>query len=121
MTDTFSFDETIYHELRDELGEADTAEVLNTFLTDTAAKLTRIEADGQERSVIKRDAHSMKSSAATFGFTQLSQLARTLEADAEAVPEAALRERIGELRRAFEATLEFSRTNLLNAGSGATT
>lgn len=119
MTETISFDESVFRELGDELGAEDTALVLNTFLTDTANRLLRLEADGQVRSAIQREAHSIKSSAATFGFERLSQVARDLEAGAEAMAQAALRESIRELRRAFEATRAFAQDKLLNTASGA--
>ncbi|MDI1262609.1 MAG: Hpt domain-containing protein [bacterium] len=120
MTQTFSFDEAVFRELDAELGAEDTAEILTSFLADTDRKLVRLETDGQTRSVIKREAHSMKSSAATFGFNQLSRLARELEAGAESMPHAALPESIRELRQTFEATRSFARDNLLNIKSGMT-
>jgi HPt (histidine-containing phosphotransfer) domain-containing protein len=120
MTQTFCFDESVFRELGDELGPDDTAALLNVFLADTARKLIRLEAEDQARSVIKREAHSMKSSAATFGFRMLSQLARQLEAGAEAMSQAALQGSIHELREAFEATRAFADRNLLNGASGAT-
>lgn len=119
MTHTFSFDEPVFRELGDELGAEDTAAVLQAFLADTAKRLDRLEADDQSLSDIKREAHSMKSSAATFGFRMLSQLARELEAGVETMPQAALRESIRELRQAFEATSAFARANLLKTGCGA--
>ncbi len=120
MTETFSFDEPVFRELGDELGAEDTTALLNVFLADTANRLIRLEAEDQARSVIKREAHSMKSSAATFGFRMLSQLARQLEADAETMSQAALQGSIYELRQAFEATRIFAHRNLLNGASGAT-
>jgi len=119
MTKTVSFDESVFRELGDELGAEDTAMVLNTFLADTANRLLRLEAGGEVRSAIRREAHSIKSSAATFGFGTLSQVARDLEAGAEAMPQAALRESVQELRRAFEATRTFAQDKLLNPLSGA--
>jgi HPt (histidine-containing phosphotransfer) domain-containing protein len=119
MTQTFSFDEPVFRELGDELGAEDTAAVLNAFLADTAKRLHRLETDDQSRSDIKREAHSMKSSAATFGFRMLSQLARELEAGVETMPQAALQESIRKIRQAFEATLAFAQANLLNTGSGS--
>ncbi len=121
MTETFSFDEPVFRELGDELGAEDTTALLNVFLADTANRLIRLEAEDQARSVIKREAHSMKSSAATFGFRMLSQLARQLEAGAEAMSQAALQGSIHELRQAFEATRIFAQRNLLNTDLGATT
>jgi HPt (histidine-containing phosphotransfer) domain-containing protein len=119
MTQPFSFDEAVFRELESELGPDDTVALLSVFLTDTAKKLIRIEAEDQTRAIIKREAHSMKSSAATFGFRLLSQTARQLEASAEAMPQDALRGSIGELRQAFEATRTFADRHLLNGASGA--
>ncbi len=119
MTETFSFNESVFRELGDELGAEDTAMVLNTFLADTANRLLRLEADVQVRSAVKREAHSIKSSAATFGFEMLSQAARELEAGAEKMAQVALRESVHELRRAFEATRAFAQDKLLNTLSGA--
>ncbi|WKA29938.1 Hpt domain-containing protein [Bradyrhizobium roseum] len=119
MTQSFSFDEAVFRELGSELGADDLVALLNVFLADTAKKLVRIEAQDQTRAVIKREAHSMKSSAATFGFRVLSQTARQLEAGAEDMPQAALQASIGELRLAFEATRVFADRNLLQGTSGA--
>jgi HPt (histidine-containing phosphotransfer) domain-containing protein len=119
MTQTFSFDEAVFRELGNELGPDDMAALLNVFLADTAKKLVRIEAADQPRAVIKREAHSMKSSAATFGFRVLSQTARQLEAGAEALPQSELQASIGELRQAFEETRAFADRNLLPDASGA--
>ena len=119
MTQPFSFDEAVFRELGSELGPDDTLALLNVFLADTAKKLIRIEAEDQTRAIIKREAHSMKSSAATFGFRVLSQTARQLEAGAEAMPEDALRASIEELRQAFEATRAFADRNLLQNAAGA--
>lgn len=120
MTEPFSFDEAVFRELDAELGAADTAQILRSFLEDTDRKLERLEVDGQSRSVIKREAHSMKSSAATFGFNRLSRLAMELETSAETMPHAALTASVRELRQSFEATQTFARTNLLNLKSGMT-
>ena len=68
-----------------ELGKEDTAEVLKIFLADTSSKMSAIASDLQARSTIKREAHSIKSSSATFGFVELSRLARELESGAEAM------------------------------------
>jgi hypothetical protein len=118
MNENFLFDNTVFHELRTELGAADTVEVLMTFLADTADKLAAIEASSEARPTIKREAHSMKSSAATFGFKDLSRLARELESTAETLPAAQLQQSIAGLRRTFEATEQFAQANLLDSGPG---
>lgn len=121
MTLTLSFDEATFRQLVAELGAADTAVMLELFLTDTADKLARLDTDGPIASVIRREAHSIKSSAATFGFKELSRMAQELEAGAEAMPPPALQESVRALRPAFETTREFAKSQLLNAGAGAET
>jgi HPt (histidine-containing phosphotransfer) domain-containing protein len=112
MNRPFSFDDAVFGSLVAELGEADALEVLQIFLADTADKIARLGANGQAIPQIKRQAHSIKSSAATFGFNDLSGLARELEFGAETMTPAHLQESIFELRQAFETTRQFARLNL---------
>jgi HPt (histidine-containing phosphotransfer) domain-containing protein len=116
MDETPLFDPATLLELIAELGTEDTAEVLKTFLADTSSKMNAIASDLQARATIKREAHSIKSSAATFGFVELSTLARELESKVLAMSPAELRESVGTLRRAFERTERFARANLLTSG-----
>jgi HPt (histidine-containing phosphotransfer) domain-containing protein len=118
MNENFLFDKAVFHELCAELGTADAIEVLMTFLADTASKLAAIEANSEARPAIKREAHSMKSSAATFGFQDLSRLARELEYSAETMAPVQLQQSIAGLRRAFENTERFAQANLLDNGPG---
>lgn len=106
------FDEAIYDALRSELGDEDTAEALKEFWDDTAGKMARLAVQCAERPVVKLEAHSIKSSAGTFGFARLSQLARELEAGAATLPFETMRESIRELRQTFEATREFAQAKL---------
>jgi HPt (histidine-containing phosphotransfer) domain-containing protein len=110
------FDDTVFHSLGAELGEADVLEVLDAFLADTASKMETLAANGEARPLIRREAHSIKSSAATLGFDDLSRLARELEFAAETMTPAKLQESICELRRAFETTRQFAQVNLLATG-----
>jgi len=110
------FDDTVFHSLGAELGEADVLEVLDAFLADTASKMETLAANGEARPLIIREAHSIKSSAATFGFEDLSGLARELESAAETMTPAKLQESICELRRSFETTKQFAQVNLLATG-----
>jgi histidine phosphotransfer protein HptB len=96
------FDRATYFELSAGLGEDDTAEVLKVFLADTAGKMRSLASGQQSRSTIRREAHSIKSSAATFGFAELSALARGLELRAEAMSPEQLNESVEALRQAFE-------------------
>jgi len=106
------FDESVYDELREALGDEDVAEALREFFDDTAAKMARLEARGDERPLLKLEAHSIKSSAGTFGFADLSQLARELEAGSATLPPEALRDYVTRMRSAFSATQEFARQRL---------
>jgi HPt (histidine-containing phosphotransfer) domain-containing protein len=112
------FDETVFDTLRSELGEADTAEVLKAFLADTAGKMARLAVNTEAGPLIRREAHAIKSSAATFGFDDLSRLARELEFGAETVTSAKLRESVRELQLAFEMTRQYALANLLDTGLG---
>jgi HPt (histidine-containing phosphotransfer) domain-containing protein len=116
MNQTFSFDKAVFVELGAELGEADAIEVLQAFLEDTARKMAMLAASSENRPLIRREAHSIKSSAATFGFSDLSRLAKELEFSAETIPLAQLQESIARLQQTFQATKEFAQANLLGAG-----
>jgi HPt (histidine-containing phosphotransfer) domain-containing protein len=117
MSRTFSFDESVFRTLGAEIGEAETLEVLEAFLADTANKLTKLDAGGEMLPLIKREAHSIKSSAATFGFDDLSGLARDIEFGAETMDLAKLQESICGLRQAFEMTKRFAQAKLLKSGT----
>jgi HPt (histidine-containing phosphotransfer) domain-containing protein len=107
------FDPCVFRGLCSELGNEDAGEVLQAFLADTPGKMAHEMSPTTDRPSIKRAAHSIKSSAATFGFAKLSVLARDLEASIESMSVAQLRDRVGALGEAFEQTAEFARTNLL--------
>lgn len=106
------FDEAVFKDLGAEIGEADTIEVLKAFLADTESKMAGL-ANSEMRSLIKREAHSIKSSAATFGFSDLSRLARELEFGAETVTPAKLQVSLGELQQSFKMTRQFAQSKLL--------
>lgn len=95
------FDRSIYDRLVSELGAADVAEVLNGFLADTSGKLERLSTQISDRAVTQREAHSIKSSSATFGFLELSRQARELEADALQMSTDDLSRAVGQLRTSF--------------------
>jgi histidine phosphotransfer protein HptB len=116
MNQTFSFDKAVFVELGAELGEADAIEVLQAFLEDTGKKMTMLAANSEARPLIRREAHSIKSSAATFGFNDLSRLAKELEFSVETIPLAQLQEQVSGLQQIFQATREFAQANLLSAG-----
>lgn len=113
MTTDITFDPSPLRELIAELGEENTLNILRAFLADTAEKLERIRAGEQGRVTIEREAHSIKSSAATFGFDGLSRAARKLESLASELPKSELDEMCSRLRAVFEATQRFAHAVLL--------
>jgi histidine phosphotransfer protein HptB len=119
MNDTVQFDESVYQILCSELGDEDALEVLKTFLDDTSGKFTGLAAKFADRAVMKREAHSIKSSAATFGFATLSQLARELEVGATSMDPEQIQQHVEKMRQAFEAVARFSEATLLSRGAAA--
>ena len=97
------FDQVIFAELAEALGPEDIAMVLQSFLTDAPERIAEMRCtarDGRPEAV-KREAHTVKSSAASLGFVQLSALASSLEHDAMGLNWPALDARIDKLARAF--------------------
>jgi HPt (histidine-containing phosphotransfer) domain-containing protein len=108
------FENAAWSELQAELGEEDTCEILRAFLTDTGAKVRAIVAGNLGRPELQREAHSIKSSAATLGFEELSRLGRELEFGAMTMNSEELGGFCQLLDSVFERTAEFARTNLLS-------
>jgi CheY-like chemotaxis protein len=102
-SDALVFDEAIYAELADALGHNEMPSVLDLFLSDTEQRFTvmRVAAKTGDHDCVKREAHSMKSSAANFGFLRLSALAKALERDALGLGWPTLSARLDALARAF--------------------
>jgi len=113
MKEATLFDPSVFRGLCSELGNEDAAEVLQAFLADTPRKITMMISDVTDRPSIKRAAHSIKSSAATFGFARLSALARDLESGIGGMSAPQLHDCVGTLGQVFEQTVEFARANLL--------
>jgi HPt (histidine-containing phosphotransfer) domain-containing protein len=113
MNEAPLFDPSVFRGLCSELGNEDAAEVLQAFLADTPRKMARIMSTTTDRPAIKRAAHSIKSSAATFSFARLSALARALEAGIGGMSAPQLDGCVETLRLAFEQAAEFARANLL--------
>ena len=114
MTANPLFDKSIFRILVTELGADDIAELLDVFLPDTSEKIDALTANYADRARTKREAHAIKSSAGTFGFAELSGLARDLERGSEAMSEAELEQAVAELRRSFHSTSSFARDNLMS-------
>jgi signal transduction histidine kinase/response regulator RpfG family c-di-GMP phosphodiesterase len=91
--------------LVDEIGEDATLAVLSVFVRDTEQRIALFEtldvtADHRR---IEREAHSLKSAAATFGLGQLSALARQLEQTAPHLSQSDYLALTGRLKDAFAA------------------
>ncbi|GLH76182.1 sensor histidine kinase [Bradyrhizobium sp. SSBR45G] len=119
MTDLVQFDESVYQILISELGEEDALEVLRTFLDDTSSKFKQLPAKFENRLEMKREAHSMKSSSATFGFAALSRLSRELELGSATMEPAQMLEMVHKMETSFEQALLFAEANLLKRGAAA--
>ncbi|MGA7805361.1 Hpt domain-containing protein [Bradyrhizobium sp.] len=114
MNDAPICNKAVYLEFCGDVGPEDAAEVLGAFLEDTLSKMSGL-ASLADRSVLKREAHSIKSSSATFGFERLSGLARQLEFGADAMSPAEVENAIAAIKHAFEATAGYARKELLEA------
>lgn len=96
-----------FGELVLEIGAADAHEAYQAFVDDTLARLARLQAivGPAGQGFVKVDAHSLKSTAATFGFDRMSKFAARLESEAERMDAEGYRDALAELRRAFDAGL----------------
>ncbi|MGJ4950127.1 Hpt domain-containing protein [Bradyrhizobium sp. HKCCYLS20291] len=119
MTDLVQFDATVYQILISELGEEDALEVLRTFLDDTSSKFGKLASKFEDRLEMKREAHSIKSSSATFGFSALSRLSRELELGSATMEPAQMLEIVNKMQKSFEQAVDFAEANLLKPGAAA--
>ncbi|MGJ4889212.1 Hpt domain-containing protein [Bradyrhizobium sp. HKCCYLRH3099] len=119
MTDLVQFDESVYQILISELGEEDALEVLRTFLDDTSSKFGKLASKFEDRQELRREAHSIKSSSATFGFSALSRLSRELEAGSATMEPAQMLEMVHKMEKSFEQAVLFAEANLLKSGAAA--
>jgi hypothetical protein len=83
------FDGDAFRELVREIGEEAASEIHAVFTAETEARLKLLRGLGieTERVRIGREAHSLKSSAGTFGYRALAGLALRLEREALRLPE----------------------------------
>ena len=91
--------------MAEEIGEKSIQEIAAVFVKDTEMRLVMfdtltIDAD---RRTIEREAHSLKSAAATFGLTELSTTARDLEKSAHRINADDYATTITRLRKLFAA------------------
>ena len=88
-----------------EIGEDGACEVRAVFWRETSARLElfRTLAPGQHRARIAREAHSLKSTARTFGYLRLATLALRLEGAADAIGDAEFADLLQQMEAAFTA------------------
>jgi len=98
-----AFDRKAFEHLAAEIGKEAAAETLAMFVqeTDDRLKLLRRLSIETDRLTIERDAHTLKSAAATFGLRDVAQLARTLERDAARITAGDYRALLDRIEAAF--------------------
>ena len=99
-----TFDPVEIERLRSSLAE-DADAIIALFVRETASRLGRMARLGSadQREALSREAHSLKSAAATFGCHALAELACAIEGDAMTLDAASFPVRIDALSDAFEA------------------
>jgi HPt (histidine-containing phosphotransfer) domain-containing protein len=92
-----------FESLVHEIGEDGAGEVQAVFLNETSARLElfRALALDQHRARIAREAHSLKSTARTFGYLRLATLALLLESKADALGDAEFYDLLQQMDAAF--------------------
>jgi HPt (histidine-containing phosphotransfer) domain-containing protein len=88
-----------------EIGEDGAREVRAVFWSETSARLELFRALvlGQHRGRIAREAHSLKSTARTFGYLRLAALALRLESTIDALDDAEFNDLLERMDTAFAA------------------
>ena len=114
-SDVAAFDEATYAELAEALGPNEIQNVLELFLADTEQRfvIMRQAAKTGDCDGVKREAHSLKSSAANLGFLRLSATAKTLERDAPGLNWPALVARLDATAREFAEAQTIATNKLL--------
>jgi HPt (histidine-containing phosphotransfer) domain-containing protein len=94
-----------YAALVREIGEDGAGEVRAVFWSETCARLQlfRTLSLAQHNARIAREAHSLKSAAATFGYVRLAALALQLEKSAETLGEAKVHDLLDLMDAAYDA------------------
>jgi signal transduction histidine kinase/DNA-binding response OmpR family regulator len=101
--DANAFDHGILKLLLDELDPDSARMILDVFVEDTTERLRAMPSHLDDRALISRECHAIKSAAATFGLTAVSARAAALEDGAGAMAQDALAVALAELACAFEA------------------
>ncbi len=98
-----SFDRAVFDMLVADIDAEPAFGMLDMFLAETDARLVRLHGlEGMsDRALIERDAHSLKGSAATFGFMRLSRLAKALQFAAPTIDEGGYRALLARIAAEF--------------------
>lgn len=101
-------DRSVLQALKASVGEDYIGVMLETFLEETSQLMTDLQKSLSENDAeaFRRAAHSMKSNAATFGATRLSELAKELEVIARAGTLSEVGDRLGVLEEALKSASE---------------
>lgn len=100
-----ALDRGVFEELVHEIGEQAAAEVRTVFTEETENRMKLLRALSLDRDTIKigREAHSLKSSAGTFGYCLLSSIAEELEEGARWLAEGEYRDILDRMDAAYSA------------------
>jgi len=107
-------DHSAYQTLAEEIGGEMARQMFDIFIgeTENRLKVLRQVSCAKDPGLIEREAHSLKGAAATFGFCQLSALARTLELGAANISAGDCGALVGQIEPAFaSACRQFAATN----------
>lgn len=74
-------DRAVFASLKDSVGDDFIGELVDTFWEEAPSMITNMRQalSAHDEDTFRREAHSMKTNAATFGATNLAELARSLE------------------------------------------
>jgi hypothetical protein len=98
-----AFDREVFAEMVREIGEQAAAEIRVVFTEETLGRLKLLQglSIDSDRVRISREAHSLKSGAATFGYRELAGLALRLERDAVRLVDVEYRELLVSIDAAY--------------------
>jgi signal transduction histidine kinase/CheY-like chemotaxis protein len=100
-SDLQAFDEAALTAIMSELDPASVGVIFCAFLEDSAVRLALIAQPGVDPIVAGREAHALKSAAATFGLAKLAHLSSVLESGATTMGVAGLQEFAARMNAAF--------------------
>ena len=100
-----AFERGAYDELAEAIGDDGIDEAMASFVSETRLRLANLRSLGGESDceVVKREAHTLKGAAATFGFCRLTELARWLELNCADLGMAARSSAVERMELAFHA------------------